>query len=186
MTKAKKTVCLLFAIVMILQGLLTGCNDTNKTNEKDYFKMETSIAYSSGDTKNWTYGNQRKEFPDDDSCYVRIGVKAITSGFLGRGSDTEVEVTYRFTGTKDCAVEVSDGKATKVDTGDINVTAFTHAVTTAKESNANEDVMIFRYSPSGADSVILEVIYDDQVAEKYDVYNTVYFTKTNSAPNGAH
>ena len=60
---------------------------------------------------------------------------------------------------------------------------FTHTVTAAKEKKASEDILIFRYSPNGAESVILEVIYDDQIAEKYDEFNTVYFYKaTDSQP----
>ena len=137
--------------------------------------METSIAYSSGDTKNWTYGNQRKEFPNNESCYVRIGVTAITTGSFGKGNGDLITVTYRFTGTKNCPVQVSDGKAAEINTGDENVTAFTHFINAAKEKNASEDIMIFRYSPEEAERVVLEVIYDDQVAEKYDAYNTIYF-----------
>lgn len=145
--------------------------------EKDYLEMLTSIAYSTGDTKNWTYGNQRKEFTNNKSCYVRVGITAKSTNLFGKGKGDTVTVTYRFTGTDNCPVQVSDGKATEVNTGDSNVTEFSHIVTVSKKWKAPEDVMIFRYSPNGAESVILEVIYDDQIAEKYDAYNTIYFDK---------
>jgi hypothetical protein len=190
MNKGKKMLSAVMACTVVCSIFLNGCgkkdnkedeNDTSTSEvveaveEKDYLNVQTSIAYSSGDTKNWTYGNQRKEFPDNESCYVRIGCTAITTGSLGKGKGDSVTVTYRFTGTENCKVEVSDGRATKVDTGDANVTEFTHTITAEKEKNAGEDIMIFRYSPNGAESIVLEVIYDDQVAEKYDEFNTIYF-----------
>jgi hypothetical protein len=190
MNKGKKMLSTMMVCAVICSMFLNGCgkkdneeaeNNTSTSEvvetvkEKEYLSMQTSIAYSSGDTKNWTYGNQRKEFPDNESCYVRIGCTAITTGSFGKGRGDSIAVTYRFTGTENCKVEVSDGKATQVDTGDTNVTEFTHTVTAEKEKKAEEDIMIFRYSPNGAESVVLEVIYDDQVAEKYDEFNTIYF-----------
>lgn len=200
MGKFRKVMGMVLICIVICSTCLVGCgketeNENSKrettttteeeVEEKDYLKMQTSIAYSSGDTKNWTYGNQRKEFPDSESCYVRIGTTAITTGSFGKGDGDTVVVTYRFKGTENCHVSVSDGKASEVDTGDANVTEFTHTVTVAKEKNATEDIMIFRYSPNGAESVILEVIYDDQVAEKYDELNTVYFERSNIPPVNA-
>lgn len=148
--------------------------------------MQTSIAYSSGDTKNWTYGNQRKEFPNNETCYVRIGSTAITTGSFGKGSGDLVEVTYRFTGTENCKIELSDGKAEEITSDDPNVKEFVHTLTAAKEKKAEEDIMIFRYTPNNAESVVLEVIYDDQVAEKFDELNTVYFDKITDSQNGTH
>lgn len=192
MSKSKKMISTMVLCAIICSMFLTGCGKKDKdehlgdeakttteaqVEEKTYFKMQTSIAYSSGDSKNWTYGNQRKEFPNNKSCYVRIGTTAITTGLFGKGKGDPILVTYRFTGTDNCKVEVSDGKAIKVNTGNTNITEYTHTVTAATEKKASEDVMIFRYSPNGADSVILEVIFDDQVAEKYDEFNTVYFNE---------
>lgn len=201
MSKFRKVMSMMLICTIICSMFLTGCGKKDKdekpkdevtttteeqVEEKDYLKMQTSIAYSSGDTKNWTYGNQRKEFPNNTSCYVRVGITAMSTGNFGKGNGDTITVTYRFTGTENCPVQVSDGKATKVDTGDANVTEFTHTVTAAKEKKASEDVMIFRYSPNGAESVILEVIYDDQVAAKYDEYNTVYFDKVTDTQTNTH
>ena len=46
--------------------------------------------------------------------------------------------------------------------------------------------MIFRYSPNGAKSVVLEVIYDDQVAERYDEFNSVYFNRNTDEQTNIH
>ena len=196
-TMLKKTTIILALSIVICSVFFAGCGRKDKkennepekpdasveetVKEKDYLSLETSIAYSSGDTKNWTYGNQRKEFPDNESCYVRIGSTAISTGTLGKGNGDSIEVTYRFTGTEKCNVEVSDGKATKVDTDDPNITEFKHTINAAKKKKAQEDIMIFRYSPKGAESVVLEVIYDDQIAEKYDEFNTVYFEQASDS-----
>lgn len=194
MSKFNKIVTFGLAACMII---FTGCSkkgdNTAETapsasviEEKDYLQMQTSIAYSSGDTKNWTYGNQRKEFPNHESCYVRIGCTAITNSFWGKGNGDEITVTYRFTGTNNCKVEVSDGIAELHETGDENITEFSHTITAAKEKKAQEDIMIFRYSPKDAESVVLEIIYDDQIAEKFDQFNTIYFDQTPNRQNGTH
>lgn len=162
------------------KGADSGSSSETETQieEKDYLSVETSIHYSAGDDGNWSYQNQRKEFPDNEACYVRIASTAITDGFLGKGVDDEIEVTYRFTGVENCKIEVSEGKMTETDTNDTNVIEFTRTINAAKENKAKENIVIFRYVPDGAESVTLEVIYDDQIAEKYDEFNTVYFKDT--------
>lgn len=89
---------MLFAVGVILSIFsFTACGSTgeeNKSNseseqmqeteeeKKGFFDAsyttETTIAYSAGNDSDWSYGNQRKEFPIDDACYVRIASTAIT------------------------------------------------------------------------------------------------------------
>ena len=139
------------------------------------FSVDTSIFYSAGNDGNWSYVNQRKEFPNNEACYVRIASTAMTNSFLGRGVDSEVVVTYRFTGVENCKIEVAEGKVERSSTSDTNVIEFTRTINVSKKSNATESVVIFRYLPNGAEKVTLEVIYDDQIAEKYDALNSIYF-----------
>ena len=177
----------IIAVPCCLLLLLSGCGKDKEDSsdsavseeeiveEKDYLSVDTSIAYSAGNTSDWSYGNQRKEFPDNDACYVRVASTAITSGSFGKGRGDEIAVTYRFTGTENCSVEISDGRATKLDSDDPNIVEFTRFITAEKSKKADEDILIFRYLPDGAESMTLEVIYDDQVAERFDAFNTVYF-----------
>jgi len=148
------------------------------------FSAETTISYSAGNDSSWAYGNQRKEFPDGEPCYVRISSTMITD--KKGGVDKEITVTYRFTGTEKCSVEISDGQAQKVDTNDANVTEYSMTLNAAKAKKAKESIVIFRYSPAGASQIALEVIYDDQVDAKYDTRNTIYFTKSTKPNNEAH
>lgn len=188
MMRKRKSFAGVLALVLILTLSVAGCGKKDDENtipddssaeavveEKDYLSVETSIFYSAGDDNNWVYGNQRKEFPNDEACYVRIGSTAITAGKFGKGVDDEITVTYRFTGAKNCEIEVSDGRATKAEINDSDVVEYVRTVSAAKEKKAKEDFMIFRYLPDDAESVVLEVIYDEQIAEKYDSLNTVYF-----------
>lgn len=140
-----------------------------------WLEAKTSIAFSSGVDKEWAYGNQQKEFSAAKSCYVRIGsaVKAIWHWGWRYGEGNEITITYRFTGTENCAVEVSDGFLTEVESNDPNVKEYTRTVK-AKGSD-DEDVVVFRYTPSGEGSIALEVLYDDQVNSEYDAKRTVYF-----------
>lgn len=147
------------------------------TEEKGWFdpsyRVDTSINYSAGDDSDWSYGNQRKEFSSQDSCYVRVGCTAITD--KNKGVDHEIVVTYRFTGTKNCDVEVSEGIVTEVATNDSNTVEFTRSLYTKKEKKAEEDVVIFRYDPKAEGSVTVEVIYDGEIESRYDKSSTIYF-----------
>lgn len=176
------------AIALTFTFVLTGCgkksadseapdssSEEEVVEEKDYLSVETSIYYSAGDDNNWVYGNQRKEFPNNEACYARIGSTAITTGAFSKGVGDEITVTYRFTGADNCKIEISDGRATKVENTDSNVMEYTRTISAEKGKNAEESFMIFRYLPDGAENMVLEVIYDDQVAEKYDILNTIYF-----------
>ncbi len=37
------------------------------------YEVDTSVTYSSGEESDWSYGNQRKEFPILSKTYARIG-----------------------------------------------------------------------------------------------------------------
>lgn len=187
---------MLFAVGVILSIFsFTACGSTeeNKSNseneqmqeteeeKKGFFDAsyttETTIAYSAGNDSDWSYGNQRKEFPIDDACYVRIASTAITD--KNKGVDNEIAVTYRFTGTENCQVNLSDGIAEQIDTGDANVTEFTRTIFAKKSKEAEEDIIIFQYVPTeSAESITLEVLYDDQIDSRYDCRNAVYFVSS--------
>lgn len=189
--KGIKTMLVLGVMVSILS--LAGCGSTEEettTNseteqvqeaedeKKGFFDasytVETTIAYSAGNDSDWSYGNQRKEFPVDDACYVRVASTAITD--KSKGVDNKIVVTYRFTGTENCKVNLSDGIAEQADTGDKNITEFTRTVYAKKSKDASEDIIIFQYVPTEkAESITLEVIYDDQIESRYDCRNAVYF-----------
>ena len=90
--------------------------------------------------------------------------------------DAEIVVTYRFTYSGVAKIELSDGRANVVEGTEDGVIEYTRTLRAEKEKDATEDIVIFQYTPNGEGSVTLEVLYDDQVAERYDVRNTVYFT----------
>ena len=163
-----KSVISIVLLVAMLTILLTGCGEKTPS-----YSAQTTINYMSGDDDEWKYVNQQKEFPASENCYVRIGCIPITD--IGEGVDAEIVVTYRFTITGDCAIELSDGMATQNKKTDANVIEYTRTLCAAKEKDAEEDIVIFQYNPNGEGSVTLEVIYDDQVAERHDIRNTVYF-----------
>lgn len=182
----KKCVCIVVLVVILMMALF-GCgkkeadsdapSETEEVvKEKDYLSADTSIYYSAGNDGNWSYVNQRKEFPNNEACYVRIGSTAIADGgWFNKGVGDEITVTYRFTGVENCEIEVAEGRMTTVETGDPNVVEFTRVINAAKEKDSTESIVIFRYLPDGAEKVTLEVIYDDQIEEKYDSLNNVYF-----------
>lgn len=189
----KKKYIYIMVFVVVLMVILSGCGKKGADSdvlsateeiveEKDYLSVDTSIYYSAGNDGNWSYVNQRKEFPNNEACYVRIGSTAIADGgWFSKGVGDEITVTYRFTGVENCEIEVAEGRMATTDTGDSNVVEFTRVINAAKEKEVTESVVIFRYLPDGAEKVTLEVIYDDQIAEKYDALNNVYFEVTNSA-----
>ena len=124
----------------------------------------------------WAYGNQRKEFTSSKPCYVRISNSIVAPWHWGYvyGLGKKITVTYRFTGTANCQVDVSDGFLTKVQTKHPNITEYTREIE-AKASKDDNNVVVFQYMPSGAGSISMEVVYDAQVNSKYDVRSTIYF-----------
>ncbi|WP_409967471.1 hypothetical protein RFF05_12860 [Bengtsoniella intestinalis] len=181
MRENKKTLKKLLPWGIMLTMLMTGCSDSDATEETrtDIFEAQTAIAYSSGEDGEWSYGNQRKEFPLTDACYARIASTIIAD--KSKDVDTEVTVTYRFTGVENCTIQLSDGKASEVKTSDDDTVEFTRVLYAQDEDEAAEDFAIFRYTTSSEASVVLEVIYDDFVAEKFDDRNTMYFTADGTA-----
>lgn len=195
MLKKKKCWIMMFITVAMMTLALTGCGEDKETDteetvepeiveEKDYLSIQTTVAYSSGDDMDWAYGNQRKEFPGDEACYIRLGTTAISEKNKGEG--TEIVITYTFTGAKNCKIEISDGIVEQIDSGDENVLIFTKTTTASKEKNAVEDFVVFQYMPYGADSVVVEVNYDDQIKAKYDLRNTIYFEEVPDSQRGTH
>ena len=173
-------------MIVLSAYLLAGCDDkagqgssASDTEATEAVKVgkfapTTNITYSAGTDSNWSYGNQRKEFPSDMACYVRIGCTMITD--KGNEVNDEIIVTYTFTGVDNCGISSSDGIVEQVETGDSNVVQFKKTLVAAKAEKATEDVVIFRYEPKGEGSVKLEVTYDDRVDTKYDQLNTIYFS----------
>ena len=141
-----------------------------------WFEAYTGVAYSSGTDSEWAYGNQRKEFTSSRPCYVRISNSVVAPWHWGYvyGLGNKITITYRFTGTANCQVDVSDGFLTKVETNDPNVIEYTRVIE-AKASREDNNVVVFQYTPSGAGSISLEIVYDSQVNSKYDVRSTIYF-----------
>ncbi len=184
MKTAKRIIPLFLCFIIIFS--LCGCGlpfskkDDTAEEEKPVkidtnFNATTNISYSSGSDSNWSYGNQRKEFPQNEACYVRISSTVIAE--KNKGVGTEITVTYRFTGAQNCRIEISDGIATQIESDDPNVVIFTRTINAAKEKKATESIVIFQYVPnSDASSITLEVTYDDHVPTQYDARNTIYFS----------
>jgi len=176
----KKSLACVLALLLILATLLTGCGDKTPV-----YSVDTTIHYSAGDSKEWAYGNQQKEFPGDENCYVRIN--SIPVSDIKEGIDHEITVTYKFTCKGDFHIEISDGIAAEKTSTETGVYEFTRTILAQKEKNTEDDIVIFQYVPQGAGSVTLEVIYDDQVDARYDERNTVYFSGNPAdIENGIH
>ncbi len=181
----KKRLAAFGVVLCMTASVITGCtgkaDETNESANESTEKIEvgkfspiTNITYSAGTDSNWSYGNQRKEFPSDIPCYVRIGSTMITD----KGSEVgeKIVITYTFTGGDACEISPSDGIVEAVESGDSNVVQYQKTIEAAKEKNAQEDVVIFRYDPKGEGNVQLKITYSDRVDDKYDQLNTIYFS----------
>ncbi len=147
--------------------------EEEKNKDKKYLAAETTISYSAGEEDNWAYGNQRKEFPSNKPCYVRVGSTALYDKFFG--DSEEISVTYKITGFKNTKVTLSDGNADIV-SEDKESIVFSKKLIANKKKKAREEVVIFRYQPSQKPETIqIEVIYGDSVKSSYDKKSTIYF-----------
>ena len=168
MKRIKRIVSILLCAVIVLS--LCGCS--SPFGKKDEAATEKPPAEEKIDT--FYQANTNVSY-SSEACYVRISSTVITE--KNKGVGTEITVTYRFTGAQNCKIELSDGIAKQVDSGDPNVVIFTRTISAAKEKKATESIVIFQYVPnSDASSITLEVSYDDHVPTQYDVRNTIYFS----------
>ena len=138
------------------------------------FSAKTDIVFSEGDTADWNYSHNKREFPID-KCYSKISTTAITKHFWGK--EDEITVYFIFTGTDKCSIESTKGVVDSVDTENSNVTIFKKTLYAAKEKKAETIVSEFKLVPKKACGVRIDVVYDAAVARKYDDSSTIYFTK---------
>ena len=139
------------------------------------FSAKTDIVFSEGNSSDWNYSHNKREFPID-KCYSKISTTAITKHFWGK--EDEITVYFVFTGTDKCGVESTKGVVDSVESDNSNVTIFKKTLYAAKEKKAETVVSEFKLVPKKACGVRIDVIYDASVARKYDDSSAIYFTKT--------
>lgn len=147
---------------------------TKEIKPKEYLVIDTTISYSAGEEDNWAYGNQRKEFPKNKACYVRVSSTALYDKFFG--DSEEIEVEYKITGFRNCKVDISDGTYESV-INDKNTIIYKKKIKANKKKKVQESIMVFKYTPNSIvdDEIILEVNYGKNVDEKYNKKSTIYF-----------
>lgn len=138
------------------------------------FSSKTDIAFSAGDSDNWNYSHNKREFPVD-KCYARISSTAITKHFWGKND--KFDVYYIFTGTKKCDVESSKGNVESIESDDPNVTIYKKTLEAAKAKKAETISSEFTITPKEACGLRVDVIYDSSVPSKYDDSRTIQFSK---------
>lgn len=136
---------------------------------KAKFEVENTISFSANGGS--SYGNQRKEFPSDKECYVRISSKVNSNG---AGKDDIVYVTYKFTGTDKYSVKLSEGIAKRIQ-GEDNTIVYIQEVIADKEKESEDNIVIFQITPFGEGSATVNVLYGDNVEARYDKSSVIYF-----------
>lgn len=166
----KKFLIFILAVIVVVWGYKKVRNYINT----DY-GCSSSITYSAGSSSEWAYGNQRKEFDAGSTCYARIG--EVIYAEKKYNIENEINVTYRFTINGDCSIDLSEGKAEKVDTNDENVVEYTRKLKAQDPSKIAEDVAVFRYVSKGEGSIKLEIKYGRRIKKEFDTQSTIYFVK---------
>ena len=161
-----------FVSLLILIVIICAFNVIRRYTNRDYQSVST-ITYSAGSSSDWAYGNQRKEFSAGGACYARIGDCIYTDKKNNVGN--KIKVTYSFTTEGDITIDLSEGKAERVNSKDDKVVKFTRVIAAQSTSNSAEDVIIFRYVSKTQGSISLEVTYDYHIRDEYDLQSTIYF-----------
>lgn len=138
------------------------------------FSAKTDIVFSEGNSEDWKYSHNKREFPID-KCYSKVSTTAITKHFWGK--EDEITVYFIFTGTDKCSIESTKGVVDSVSTDNPNVTIFRKTLYAAKEKKAETVVSEFKIVPQKACGLRIDVIYDPSVERKYDDSSTIYFSK---------
>ena len=133
----------------------------------------TTVYYSAGNSTDWAYANQRKEFAVNTPCYVRIGSSISSSNLRGKGKN--IEVQYEFAGTDICDIELAEGRAILLTTNEENHTV-TYKETIKPEKKKNiETVSIFKYTPKTVGTVSVVLTYGKPLDKTEESVNSIYF-----------
>ena len=144
----------LLAIAVIL--LVTGIKEYGI---EPVLTPTTSMYYSTGSEDNWTYGDQRKEFPIGKSCYFRADILVDSNN--SKGNERPITIKMTFTGTDNCAVQVSDSKGLQDTIVDDNSTTYIFEIP-AKKNNEDYTPFVFKYYPIEAGDVSVDIAYYDK------------------------
>ena len=164
----------IFIFILISILCIGGYKNIRKWINTDYGCV-SSITYSAGSSNEWIYSNQCKEFDAGSACYARVGEEIYANPKYNIGN--QIKITYRFTITGDCSIDVVDGLVEKVETKEKNVVEYTRNMKVQASESVSEDVIIFRYKSKGEGSVSLEIKYDRHIKKEFDMQSTIYFVK---------
>lgn len=168
----KKTLGL-FMILVVVVMCLAGCGIVDKGKEivndiHDEFNNEFSVPkrefYFSTDNGK-TYGNRQIEFEVGKSVYMQLIIRVESSD----ADPYDVKGELKIPNVKSVDAYYMKGQKITPNQDDINgYTTYPFTVTT------NEDwTFFFEFVPNGEETVQMDLSFDDQVPEKYDMINTI-------------
>lgn len=161
----KKRIEMLISLVMMVAEmlLLSGCGKEELTYNVD--KEEFYFSTDNGST----YGNRKVEFEVGKSVYMQVVVDVTSS------DEKPHDITGELKIPNIQAVDAYYLKGQKITPNEDSLndyTVYPFAITT------NEDwAFFFEFVPNSEGSIQMELTFDDNVPEKYDMINTIKLVK---------
>lgn len=165
----KKLLSIVLALVMVSTVVsLSGCSEPPV--EKGY-KVSMEEFYFSTDN-GATYGNRKVEFEVGKSVYMQVVVSVENKD---PEDDKIREIQCQLTIPNITSVDAYYLKGQKItpEVDAINgITTYPFVVTTGEEWE-----FFFEFVPNTVGSIEMELVFDDNVSEKYDMTNTIKFVE---------
>lgn len=167
----KKRIAMLMSLVMMVAGmsLLSGCGKEELTYNVD--KEEFYFSTDNGST----YGNRKVEFEVGKSVYMQVVVDVTSS------DEKPHDITGELKIPNIQAVDAYYLKGQKITPNEDSLndyTVYPFTITT------NEDwTFFFEFVPNSEGSIQMELTFDENVPEKYDMINTIKLVQPSEDAN---
>lgn len=156
-----KVASVFFVVLMTVS--ITGCGKTTYTPSSGFFY--------SGD-KGHTYGDGTKEYEVGETVYMKVKYKVVSD----KEKTSQVKVVLSIPNVDSVDAKYMDGQVITPNFDAVNnVTTYEFTANAAKE--ATEQECVIQFVPNAVGSVMMTLVYDDNVDPSYDIQSTLEFVE---------
>lgn len=159
----KRTIAMIL-VVCLLMGMMVSMSGCKK-EEVEYTVSKKDFYYSEDNGS--TYGNRRIKFEVGQEIYMQLQIEVDTN--VEEVEELKVSLKIPNIDSVD-AYYYSGQKITPVKDDINNVTVYTFTIATNDTS-----LYFFKFVPTSASTVQMELDFEDPVPERYDTINTIEF-----------
>jgi len=167
-TKSKLSLLLATTILLASASGFTACGKKSKDKDKNSYKVKAEEFFFSTDNGKH-YGNGRVEFSVEKTVYMKVVVYIESSD----GEEHDVSGTLTIPKIKSVDAHYLKGQKITPEEDEVNgITTYPFEITTNEEWT-----FLFEFIPNEVGKIKMDLSFDDSIAEKYDMTNTIKIVK---------